>query len=254
MRLEQAIFTSVRGGRLEGYQLAAHSAGVSPELAKELTTWGPAHDSLWDTRRDARSVNFHPLTSGDFCLSWTALAGAEYSGRGGGRVYTQSFIVPRLALERFACDPFLVLRALSAAGRLVVLEEMPRTLPTIPLLGRSEQPASALGQELADEVDLRVFDELVQAVADAPSVAVVTSGHVERLFQAILHAFAPEDRLSVSFTTGLKDSPRRPFRVFVLPNDPAVVRQSQRLSQARVIDLVGEDIRSSRREPVGARG
>src|SRR5262245_10047182 len=32
MRLEQAIFTSVRSERLDGYQLAARSAGVSDEL------------------------------------------------------------------------------------------------------------------------------------------------------------------------------------------------------------------------------
>ena len=47
MRLEQAIFTSVRSERLDGYQLAARSSGVTDELAKELTGWGPAHDSLW---------------------------------------------------------------------------------------------------------------------------------------------------------------------------------------------------------------
>src|SRR5215211_7377486 len=116
MRLEQAVFTSIRGGRMDGYQLAARSGGISEALAKELTGWGPAHDSLWDTRRDARTVNFHPLSTGDFCLGWTSIAGAEYSGRGGGRVYTQMFVLPHEALLRFACDPFLVLRALSAAG------------------------------------------------------------------------------------------------------------------------------------------
>src|SRR5687767_6025430 len=110
MRLEQAIFTSTRGSRLNGYQLAARSNGVSEELAKELTTWGPTHDSLWDTRHDARSVNFHPLSTGTYCLSCTTIAGEEYSGRGGGRIYTQMFVLPGEALTRFAHDPFLILR------------------------------------------------------------------------------------------------------------------------------------------------
>jgi hypothetical protein len=248
MRLEQAIFTSIRGGRLEGYQLAARSAGLSEALAKELTVWGPAHDSLWDTRRDARSINFHPLSSGEYCLSCTVVAGEEYSGRGGGRVYTQMLVVPREALDRFACDPFLVLRALSAAGRLVVHNQVPPALLSVPLLGRGEKPDKSLAAHVIDEVGPRVFEEVIEAVATSPYTAVVTSGHVERLFQAVLHAFPPEDRLKISFTTGLKDSQRRPFKMFVLPNDPALVRQSQRMNGAKIVELAGgDDIRSSGR-------
>jgi hypothetical protein len=250
MRLEQAIFTSVRSSRLEGYQLAAHSAGVSDALAKELMTWGPAHDSLWDTRHDARSVNFHPLTTGDFCLSCTTLAGAEYSGRSGGRVYTQMFVLPPEVLDRFTCDPFQALRALAAAGRLVVHDKIPETLSTVPLLGRGAKPDDAMAQQVIEEVGVKVFGDLAEAVAASKSVAVVTSGHVERLFQALLHAFSPPDRLTISFTTGLKDSPRRPFKLFVLPNDPTIVRQAQRVSGVRIIDLVGEDVRGSGRAKV----
>jgi hypothetical protein len=253
MRLEQAIFTSVKSSRLDGYQLAARSDGVSDELAKELTTWGPAHDSLWDTRRDARSVNFHHLSSGEYCLSVTTLAGEEYSGRGGGRVYTQMFVLPAEALARFAQDPFLVLRALAAAGRLVIHDEVPETLSTVPLLGRSDQPGSAHSNQVIEEVGQKIFGDLVDAVASSPSVAVLTSGHVERLFQALLHAFTPQERLAISFTTGLKGSPRRPFKLFVLPNDPAVVRQSQRVNGAKVIDLIGEDTRASGRVAAAAR-
>ena len=241
--------TSIKSSRLDGYQLAAASPGITDALAQELTTWGPAHDSLWDTRRDARSVNFHVLPSGAQCLSCTTLAGAEYSGRGGGRVYTQTFLLPPEVLPRFANDPFLVLRALAAAGRLVVHDQVPEKLPRVPLLGRSEQPEPTLVTQVLDEVGAKVFDDLVEAVANSPSVAVVTSGHVERLFQALLHAFPPQDRGSISFTTGLKDSPRRPFRLFVLPNDSTVVRQSQRHAGVKVIDLVGEDVRSSGRSP-----
>jgi len=247
MRLEQAIFTSVRSTRLDGYQLAATSSGINDALAKELTVWGPAHDSLWDTRHDARSVNFHPLASGDFCVSCTTLAGAEYSGRGGGRVYSQMFVVPRDALERFAWDPFLILRALSAAGRLVVHDKVPESLPKVPLLGRTNKPDESLARQVIEEIGPKVFDDVVEAVASQTSVAVLTSGHVERLYQAILHSFSPEDRLTISFTTNLKDSPRRPFKLFVLPNDPSIVRQSTRLNGAKVVDLVGEDTRSSGR-------
>jgi hypothetical protein len=239
MRIDQAIFTSTQSSRLDGYQLAASSNGITAELGRELTIWGPAHDSLWDTRRDARSVNFHPLSSDTYCLSCTTLAGAEYSGRSGGRVYTQMFVLSREALAHFANDPFLVLRALSAAGRLVVLDRVPNVLPSVPLLGRSEAVEGAVARDVVEEVGENVFHELVEAVSGQERVAALTNGHVERLFQAILHAVSPEQRLTISFTTGLKDSPRRPFKLFVLPSDPSIVRQSQRMNGTRVVDLAG---------------
>jgi hypothetical protein len=240
MRLHQAVFTSIKGPRLDGYQLAGLTSGIAGDLAKELTLWGPAHDSLWDTRQDARSVNFHPLATGDYCLSCTTLAGEEYSGRGGGRVYTQMFVLPQVLLARFANDPFLVLRALAAAGRLVVHEKVPETLPSVPLLGSARPPDESQLAQPQEELGPAVFQEVLSALPSSPRVAVMTSGHVERLFQALLHALPAEDRLSISFTTNLKDSPRRPFKLFVLPNDPSLMRQSQRLSAVRIIDLAGE--------------
>ena len=86
MFVEQAIFTSLKTRRQEGYQLAAVSPGIASEGAKELEVWGPAHDSLLDGMQGASSVNFHPLTSGDYCVSRTVAAGEEYSGRGGPRI------------------------------------------------------------------------------------------------------------------------------------------------------------------------
>jgi hypothetical protein len=114
-------------------------------------------------------------------------------------------------------------------------------------MGRTDKPDDSLARQVIDEIGAKIFDGLVQAVASAPAVAVLTSGHVERLYQAILHSFAPEDRITISFTTNLKDSVRRPFKLFVLPNDPSIVRQSTRNNGARVIDLVGEDVRNSGR-------
>jgi hypothetical protein len=243
MRIEQAIFTSVQSGRLNGYQLAATSSGITPEQAKELTVWGPAHDSLWDTRPTARSINFHPLADGQFCLSCTTLAGAEYSGRGGGRVYTQMFVLPGEALASFSNDPFLVLRALSTSGRLAVLDRVPQTLSGVPLVGRGSQ-VTDLRQTIVEEIGENIFDQLSAAVVQHQRVAVVTSGDVERLFQALLHALPENRRLSISFTTGLKDSPRRPFQLFVVPSDPAIVRQTQRATAATMIDVAGRPAES----------
>jgi hypothetical protein len=237
MLLEQAVFTSVRGGRLDGYQLAAQSAGVSGELAKELTVWGPAHDSLWRSASDARSINFHALAGGDYCLSRTTLAGAEYSGRAGARIYTQMTVLSAEALGRFANDPFLIYRALAAAGRFLVCHELNQELPRIALLGQNQGQDDSLARQVAEEIGAEVFAELVEAASSQLSVAVITSGNVDRLFQAVLRALTPAERLALSFTTGLRGSLRRPFRLCALPNDPAALRHSPRVPAAKVIEL-----------------
>jgi len=238
MRLEQAIYTSIRSERLDGYQLAASSDGIGDELAKELSTWGPAHDSLWSAEPGGVSINFHPLASGKFCLSRTTLSGAEYSGRGGGRVYTQLLVLTDDALSRFANDPFLVLQAVEAAGRLVVFDQTPASLPTIPLLGRASSSPTERLEALAEPFSADLIAELAAAFLDDAPVAVVTNVPSERLFHAALNRLLPQDRLGVTFTTGLRPSPRRPFRVTTLPSDPSLVRQSQRLTGGKVIEAL----------------
>lgn len=253
MRLEQAIYTSQPGPRLAGYQLAAVSPGIGPQLARELTSWGPAHDALWDRRADARSVNFHPLSTGEWCLSWTRVAGEEYSGRGGGRVYTQMFVVPHAVLERFDGDPFLILRALAAAGRLSVHDPVPPTLPTVPLVGRGSHGDPTLQTHVLEEIGPAVFARIRRALMESPRVAVVTAGQVERLFQALIRSFPPSQRPAISFTTGLKDTPCRPFRLFVLPGDPALLRQVQRRPEVALIDVTTEPAAATPTAPAPSR-
>jgi hypothetical protein len=249
MRLEQAIFTSVRSERLDGYQLAARSSDMPDELAQELTAWGPAHDSLWLTEPGATSVNFHPLSHDRWCLSQTTLSGAEYSGRGGGRVYTQMVVLPREAIERFAGDPFLVLRALAASGRITIHEQVPRELPSIPLVGRAAGEPLEWMPELVAKAGVDAMTELTDAAVRNELAAVVTDLPVERLIQAVLHVLAPQQRLEVSFTTGLRPSTRRPFRLSAIPPDPALIRQSPRSHQGKVIEILTADPKKSSSKP-----
>jgi hypothetical protein len=250
MRLEQAIFTSVRSERLDGYQLAARSGDVTDELAQELTAWGPAHDSLWLTAPGTTSVNFHTLSQDRWCVSQTTLSGAEYSGRGGGRVYTQMIVLPRQAIERFAGDPFLVLRALTASGRVTVHEQVPRELPSIPLVGRASGEPFDWMPELAAKAGTKAMRELIEAALRNEPATVVTDLPVERLFQAVLHILQPAQRLDVSFTTGLRPATRRPFRLSMVPPDPSLIRQSPRSHQGKVIEVLTADPKKSSSKPI----
>ena len=238
MRLPQAIFTSVRGKRLDGYQLAARSDEIDDDLARDLQAWGPAHDSLLYPREGMESINFHPLMGGKWhCLSRTVCSGAEYSGRAGGRIYTQMFLLPPDALARFANNPFLVLRALRAAGRLLVYDHVPDKLRSFPFVGRA---ADHEGEAQSDDPAEGTLTELEAAVRHSPSVAVQGTKHVEPWFAALFRRLPVADRARVSFSTGLKASLARPFKLFLAPDDPAQQRQLVRQSGLCIVEIKGE--------------
>lgn len=235
MRIPQAIFTSLRGKRLDGYQLAARSEEIDDDLARDLQAWGPAHDSLIHPHSGAESINFHAVLAGKwFVLSRTVCAGAEYSGRSGGRVYTQMFILPPEGLERFANNPFLILRALRAAGRLAVHQELPEKLRSLRLVGRA---AGHETDERVGQFSSSALSTLEKALRESPSVAVLGVHAAEPWFSALFRRLPMEDRPHISFSTGLKPSLGRPFKLFVSPEDSVQQRQLGRQSGVRVVAL-----------------
>jgi hypothetical protein len=236
MRIPQAIFTSLRGPKMAGYQLAAVSEGIDDDMARELNVWGPAHDSLIEETAEEPSVNFHPLGEDNFCLSLTRPAGAEYSGRRGPRVYTQMFILSREALAQFDNNPWLILRATLAAGRAGVYDELPARLRTLPLVGRAGEADSAIQQYL-DQVGEESLADLTKAVLKKPQVGLATLHSPRLVVSALFHLLSPQDRLKVSFTTGLRHSPRRPFRLFAFPREAVIHRQFDRLQGVTVMEL-----------------
>lgn len=137
MNIEQAVFTSAATSAGDGYRLVANSPGVTAEDAHELTVWGPSHHSLCDHSPTAISINFQRLQSGNYCISRTANAGSEYSRRQGPRVYTQFLVVNADTFARFANNPFALIRAATAQGRMQPLEQVPRKLEPLRLAGKS---------------------------------------------------------------------------------------------------------------------
>ena len=238
MRVEQALFTSLRGERLDGYQLAATSPGVDAELARRLTPWGPAHDSLLDPSPGARSINFHPLTDDLFALSKTTRQGEEYSGRGGGRIVTHFFLLNRETLARFANHPLAVLRAVVAAGRTRIPDPLPKRLSPFPLVGRA---VGWEGDDRASDFDPQALDSLADLVRNQSPAAVICEGPAEAWLKALYARLTTEERLLLSFTTGLRPTACRPFLVSAMPDDPALVRQSQRTGGA-VIHLTPQAV------------
>jgi len=235
--VEQAIFTSARTGHGDGYQVVARSPGVTAAEAQELSAWGPSHEALIPRRDEASSVNFHRLAGGRFCISKTLAAGSEYSQRGGARIYTQCLLVAPEILERFANNPFAVLRAAWAKGALSVHNNPPAKLPAFSLVGRSAVVDEGLLGQLAESWGAqRVGRFVAAAMSDGPKLLLGTEQN-ETLFGGLVNCFPVECRAEITFTTGLRYSPRRPFRFTTTDNDPANLRQAARLEDVTLVDL-----------------
>ncbi|HEV3024572.1 MAG TPA: hypothetical protein VGX76_18985 [Pirellulales bacterium] len=238
MLIEQAIFTSLRSDRRDGYQLAAHSRGIAAADLRALALWGPSHDSLLETGPDAASVNFHPLPSGAFCVSKTTPAGGEYSGRGE-RIYTQCFVVPAEALERFGNNPFAILTAAFAQGVLRVHERVPAALEAFALAGKCTAVDQPLLSQLSAEPGAVWLGAIVEAALSSTSLALVAGRLRPRLIAGLLNCLPIECRPSFSFSTGLKHSPRRPFRLLGLVCEPAEQRRLTRQFGVTVLEPNG---------------
>jgi hypothetical protein len=235
--IEQAIFTPVRAAAMDGYQLAATSKGIAGDEAKELEAWGPAHDSLLDPRPRARSINFHPLASGRFCVSLTTALDAEYSGRRGCQVYTQSLIVDPETLCRFANDPFRVVEAAVATGRLTPHAKIPPALEPLIIAGAASPANSVLLARLARRPGATAMARLVEAALRHQAVSVASEVPARQLFAGLMNLLPVECRSEFSFTTGLRHSARRPFRFSILSNDPEERRRTTSTGGAVALEL-----------------
>lgn len=237
MQVEQAIFTSCRTPRMDGYQLVAASRGVTKEQADELSAWGPAHDSL--LRNDARggSINFHVLPGGVACVSKSLPAGAEYSGRSGPKVYTICLLVAPDLFVRFANQPFRILDAAAAGGHLRVLSRLPDSLPPISLRGRASATMPSLLTPLAEEQPRHQALALLAAAAMAEIVLIRAGENFRSLVDWTMNLLPVECRPGFTFSTGLKYSTQRRFRIVAAPDDVMECNRVARQTGATLVDL-----------------
>jgi hypothetical protein len=234
LRLEQAIFTSAQTSRSSGYQIVAHSEGLSDAELRELAAWGPSHDSLWESGPSALSVNFHRLASGRFCVSQTAPAGEEFSQRRGPQLYTQQLVVSRDDLIQFANNPFALLQAAVAGGYVQVLDKFPKLLDPISL---APSPVAVSAESLTQLCGAEGVAEVLQAALGARSLGLVAGQRGGQLVAALFNALPLEWRSEFSFTTGLRFSPCRPFRLVCLPNNRVENQRYARQYELALLDL-----------------
>ena len=190
-----------------------------------------------EANRMRTSINFHPLASGALCVSRSAAAGSEYSGRSGPRVYTQFFVVPAEVLARFANNPLALLRAARVHGALKLYDPVPSMLPAFDLPGRTAAVDEGLLAELVERLGPRQLAWLVEKAVLADTLVLVGTPHAEWLLAGLLNCMPVECRPELSFATGLVYSPRRPFRISVVEADDAEQRRLARQPGVTLVNL-----------------
>ena len=78
---------------------------------------------------------------------------------------------------------------------------------------------------------------LVQAALASPGVAVVGGASAEHLIAGLINCLPPECRTEFSFSTGLKVSSRRPYRVVALSGNSDERHRAERLYDLAVLDF-----------------
>jgi len=216
MRVEQAIYTSLPRASGAGYHVVSRSPGVSNEEARSLAAWSPSHGALLLDASNRASVNFHPLAGGRYAISRSCAGRPEYSGRGGRQTYTHALIRDESQLERSGGRPFAVLRAALALGHLLYRAEPEPLLEAIELgqCHPSSEPGSARGRSPAG--GMVELGEVVQRLCDGESVQLRYPGDRIQLTESLLESMPPAIRLTVSFSTSLKPSAARPYRLTAL--------------------------------------
>jgi hypothetical protein len=208
---EQAIFTSLPRRGKSGYHLVARSWGVSDLEAGALTTWSPSHGALIVDPANRTSVNYHSLPGGRYALSRTCEGPAEYSGRGGRQLYTQTLIVDDKALRQAGNQPWALFRAALALGHFRYRPDPEATLPPVRLLETYPMPDPVYWSERVQALGLAAPEELIAKLIKGQTVALAYDGDRALLAESLTGLVPPETRAQISFATSLRPSMVRPF-------------------------------------------
>jgi hypothetical protein len=221
--ISQAVFTSAKTDRRGGYHVVAATANIPADDLQALSTWCPSHDGMLDLRPAATSVSFHPLPSGDFCVARTQTAGAEYSDRGGARLATHCLVVPPGVLTRFGNNPLALLRAAVAGGVISQVGTTPGELPSVRLPGRANRVNAAAVTRLGRLFTPDQLAALISLALSTPILGVPLSS-ADRILAGLINCIPLEARPDYPLATGLRYSPRRPFRWLAVDDDPVTQR------------------------------
>ena len=237
MLLDQAIFTSIRGRKGSGYQIAGHSPGVRPDELKELSTRSPSHEALVERHEAARSISCWVMPRGRWCICLTVHSGPEPSGRGGWRVYTHSILADEEAMALYDYHPWRLLASLHAQFSFQPLEAVPEALPSLRMVGPSKWFSSHATRQILKQIPAESLATIIHHLLEGEHVVVFTASRQESLAVAVLDLLPQDARPAITFSTGLRYSARRPFRLLIVPRQPCAADRTGDLKTHCRVDL-----------------
>jgi hypothetical protein len=211
MHVEQAIFTSARTRHTQGYHLTSRSPGIAEDVAQALASWSPSHGALIDSAVDAVSWNYFLVKSNVAVLARSVYGGPEYSDRGGLQLVTRMLVFQREQLAGYGNNPLNLARIALALGHLRLDGNLEQPLKPIELPDRTALAHSESDRDTAEPTE--AVQQLTVRLQRASRVAVVGADDPWQLLEQLFQQTDPNERTDVSFTTGLKPSMHRSFRV-----------------------------------------
>ncbi|GAC1344075.1 MAG: hypothetical protein NVSMB14_08010 [Isosphaeraceae bacterium] len=219
MRVDQAIFTSLKRDGKSGYHVIARSLGVTERESNAIATWSPSNGALITDERNRISVNYHPLPGGRYALSRTCEGPLEFSGRGGKQLYTHVLLVDSLALRDVAAGPIAIYRDALALGRILFQRDPPNRLEQLELGSAFPGREPDHWIDRARVLGLPSIAPIVDRVLSQDTVRIVYSGDRLFLAECVLGTLPVDVRFTTSFSTGLKPSSVRPCRLALVGLD-----------------------------------
>jgi hypothetical protein len=198
-----------------GYHLVARSAGIRDDVERVLSAWCPSHASLLQHDLDASSLSFFPVDEEHLALARTVYGAPEYSNRGSLQIVTMLIVLREEQLGGYEFNALALARTTMALGHLWLKADPSERLPSLDLpdhthLGQRPPSSPALAEQ-----------EALRAAAchleQQQGVALVGLADPAAGVERILSGFTGRRRLEISFTTGLKPSAQRPFRLHAYP-------------------------------------
>jgi hypothetical protein len=216
---------------MRGYQLVARTPGVNVDQVRELTRRSPSHGAMLDTQTAAESMISFPLGDQQIAVGRTMHGLPEYSGRGGRQTVTQYLIVTREHLAGFENNIWNFWLVARSHGLLQWNPDYRSGLNPLPMVDHW-----GLGEGLVSRfTQFKCVQSAIDLLNHGRRVAVTGLDDPAAVLHSILASIPAARRLEISFSTSLRPSIERPFRLQLLPDVDLDIRVDLSSDQVAVV-------------------
>ena len=223
------------------HEYLAVSRGIDAMDLSEIRIWSAWKGELLSALPAAFSWNFHPLPSGFFCLSRTSHLELLFPQETGDEVFTHGILVPPQMLKDYSNNAMTLFHHLETLGlwraglevtRQLWSREAPNrpkkehfpnaeilpVLKTLSMDGGAEPVRLNSLNAFVRMTGIRRFASILDQILGNFTTILTGSSQPEMLLEALLDVLPIGCRTDFSFSTGLKFSQKRLFRIVFLGN------------------------------------